>query len=38
LEAFLTAWRELRAEARVDERTLDRALWQWSREQSQRRT
>jgi hypothetical protein len=32
-EAYVTASRRLAEEARVDGRTLDQALWQWSREQ-----
>jgi hypothetical protein len=31
---YVTAWRRVAAEAGVDGRTLDRALWQWSRERS----
>jgi hypothetical protein len=33
-ESFVTEYRRLVAQAGVDGRTLDRALWQWSREQS----
>jgi len=32
--AYVEATRELAARSRVDARTLDRALWQWSKEQS----
>jgi hypothetical protein len=32
-EAYVQAWRAVRAAAGVDGRTLDRALWQWSKEQ-----
>jgi hypothetical protein len=31
-EAYVAAWRKLRAQAAVDGRTLDRALWQWGKE------
>ena len=32
-EAYVVVWLELAERARVDGRTLDRALWQWSKEQ-----
>ena len=32
-QAYAQAWRAVRATAGVDGRTLDRALWQWSKEQ-----
>jgi hypothetical protein len=35
-EAFVAAWRELAKQAGVDGRTLDKALWQWSKEQDVR--
>jgi hypothetical protein len=35
--AYVAAYRALLAEAPVDGRTLDRALWQWSVEQGRRR-
>jgi hypothetical protein len=31
-EAYVTAWRDVATRAGVDGRTLDRALWQWSKE------
>jgi Family of unknown function (DUF6308) len=31
-EAFVRAWRQLAAQADVDGRTFDKALWQWSKE------
>jgi hypothetical protein len=31
-EAFLLAWRQLAAQAGVDGRAFDKALWQWSKE------
>jgi hypothetical protein len=33
-QAYVSAWLELAEEAGVDGRTLDQALWQWSKEQS----
>jgi hypothetical protein len=32
-EAYLDAWRRLLAQAGVDGRTFDQALWQWSKEE-----
>ena len=32
-EAYVTAWLQLAGRAGVDGRTLDQALWQWSKEQ-----
>jgi hypothetical protein len=35
-EAYVTAWRPLAKRSGVDGRTFDRALWQWSKEESER--
>jgi hypothetical protein len=36
-EAYVTAWRPLAERSGVDGRTFDRALWQWSKEESERK-
>jgi hypothetical protein len=36
-EAYVTAWQPLAERSGVDGRTFDRALWQWSKEQSERK-